>query len=89
MKSLFNQTNGHVIMADSFRSTLFKQSFAKVFEKDADGQLKMGFNATMEVKLSPGLKVEGVLGCCASGGVRNAVVADIEVSYFEAPLLCA
>lgn len=79
MKSTFNLTNGHVIMADSFDSTLFKQSFAKVFEKDADGQLKMGFNATMEVKLSAGLKVEGALGCCASGGVRNAIVADMEV----------
>jgi protein transport protein SEC23 len=79
MKSLFTNTNGHVIMADSFESTLFKQSFAKVFEKDADGQLKMGFNATMEVKVSAGLKIEGALGCCASGGVKNAIVADMEV----------
>ncbi|KAI6227627.1 Protein transport protein SEC23 [Aphelenchoides fujianensis] len=79
MNNVFNSTNGHVIMADSFESTLFKQSFAKVFEKDADGHLKMGFNATMEVKLSAGLKVEGALGCCASGGVRNAIVSDTEV----------
>ncbi|KAI6218611.1 Protein transport protein SEC23 [Aphelenchoides besseyi] len=79
MNNLFNSTNGHVIMADSFESTLFKQSFAKVFEKDADGNLKMGFNATMEVKLSAGLKIEGALGCCASAGVRNALVSDTEI----------
>jgi len=36
-------------MADSFGSTLFKQTFEKVFEKDVQGQLKMRFNATMEV----------------------------------------
>lgn len=36
-------------MADSFNSTLFKQTFQKVFEKDAQGHLKMGFHATMEV----------------------------------------
>lgn len=36
-------------MADSFSSVLFKQTFQKVFEKDTNGNLKMGFNATMEV----------------------------------------
>lgn len=36
-------------MADSFNSVLFKQSFLKVFEKDTNGNLKMVFNATMEV----------------------------------------
>ncbi|CAD5223089.1 unnamed protein product [Bursaphelenchus okinawaensis] len=79
MKNCYNLTNGHVIMADSFESTLFKQSFAKVFERDCNGQLKMAFNATMEVKLSTGLKVEGALGCCASAGVRNLIVSDTEV----------
>jgi protein transport protein SEC23 len=36
-------------MADSFNTALFKQTFQKVFEKDANGNLKMSFNATMEV----------------------------------------
>lgn len=39
-------------MADSFNSVLFKQTFQKVFEKDANGSLKMGFNATMEVSIN-------------------------------------
>jgi protein transport protein SEC23 len=43
------QNLGHVIMADSFESALFKQSFHKVFEKDEQGHLKMGFNVTLEV----------------------------------------
>ena len=79
MKSCYSQTNGHVVMADSFKSTLFQQSFKKVFEKDANGFLKMGFNATMEVKVGPGIKIEGLLGCGASGGVKNAAVSDNEM----------
>ncbi len=42
-------------MADSFGSSLFKQTFHKVFEKDAQGNLKMRFNATMEVGVALGL----------------------------------
>jgi protein transport protein SEC23 len=79
MKACYSQTNGHVVMADSFKSTLFQQSFKKVFEKDANGFLKMGFNATMEVKVGPGIKNEGLLGCGASAGVKNAAVSDNEM----------
>ena len=66
-------------MADSFDSTLFKQSFQKVFEKDANGALKMAFNATVEVKVGNGLKVEGLLGCCSSAASKNSMVSDTEV----------
>ena len=51
MKNLYNSTGGIVVMGDSFNSTLFKQTFQRAFDKDAQGRLKMGFNATMEVSL--------------------------------------
>ena len=39
-------------MGDSFNTSLFKQSFQKVFAKDAQNNyFKMGFNATFEVKV--------------------------------------
>ncbi|CAI2352439.1 unnamed protein product [Caenorhabditis sp. 36 PRJEB53466] len=79
MKNLFNSSGGHVVMGDSFNSSLFKQTYQRSFDKDASGNLKMGFNATMEVKVGAGLKIEGVLGCCASGNVRNANVSDQEM----------
>ncbi|VDM70891.1 unnamed protein product, partial [Strongylus vulgaris] len=41
----FLQSN--VVMGDSFNSSLFKQTYQRAFDKDANGQLKMGFNATM------------------------------------------
>ncbi|KIH68911.1 Sec23/Sec24 beta-sandwich domain protein [Ancylostoma duodenale] len=79
MKNCFNSTGGNVVMGDSFNSSLFKQTYQRAFDKDANGQLKMGFNATMEVKTGNGLRIEGVLGCCASGNVRNACVSDTEM----------
>ena len=66
-------------MGDSFNSSLFKQTYQRVFDKDGYGQLKMGFNATMEVKVGSGLKIEGLLGCCSSGNVKNANVSDQEM----------
>lgn len=51
MKNLYNSTGGLVVMGDSFNSTLFKQTFQRTFDKDAQGRLKMGFNATMEASL--------------------------------------
>lgn len=31
------------------------------------------------MKVGSGLKIEGVLGCCASGNVKNAAVSDTEM----------
>lgn len=38
-------------MADSFNTSLFKQTFQRVFTKDLQGSFKMAFTATMEVKV--------------------------------------
>ena len=42
MKSLANSTGGHMILTDSFTSSMYRQSFARVFDKDADDNLLMG-----------------------------------------------
>jgi protein transport protein SEC23 len=51
MKTLANYTNGYMILADSFNMSLFKQSFHRVFAKDEQGHLQMGFNATFDVQV--------------------------------------
>lgn len=43
-------------MGDSFNSSLFKQTFQRVFAKESKTDLKMAFNATLEVKCSRELK---------------------------------
>lgn len=51
MKSLTNSTNGVIVLSDSFATSIFKQSFLRVFNKDDQGQLEMGFNATFDVQV--------------------------------------
>ena len=63
-------------MSDSFNSSLFKQSFQKCFSKDEQGDLKMAFGATVEVKTSRELKIQGVVSHCVSMNVKGPNVSD-------------
>ncbi|CAL8090843.1 unnamed protein product [Orchesella dallaii] len=81
MKYLVNMTGGHMIMGDSFNSTLFKQTYQRVFTRteNSDNNLKMAFNATLEVKTSREIKVSGAIGPCVSLGIKSNCVADTEM----------
>ena len=79
MKQCCNSTGGHMVMGDSFNSSLFKQTFQRVFTVDQKNDLKMGFNGTLEVKCSRELKVEGGIGSCVSLNIKNASVSENEV----------
>ena len=46
-----NFTNGVIILSDSFATSIFKQSFLHVFNKDDQDFLQMGFNATFDVQV--------------------------------------
>ncbi|WAR20247.1 SC23A-like protein [Mya arenaria] len=50
MKFCSRYTGGHMVMGDSFNTSLFKQTFQRVFSKDAKGEFKMAFGGTVEVK---------------------------------------
>jgi protein transport protein SEC23 len=51
MKSLSNYTNGVMVLSDSFATSIFKQGFLRLFAKDDQGHLTMGFNATFDVQV--------------------------------------
>lgn len=40
-----------MVMADSFNTSLFKQTFQRVFNKDVQGSFKMAFAGTLEIKV--------------------------------------
>jgi len=40
-----------MVMCDSFNTSLFKQTFQKVFAKDNKNEYRMTFGATIEVKV--------------------------------------
>ncbi|XP_072929744.1 protein transport protein Sec23A isoform X1 [Epargyreus clarus] len=79
MKQCCNSTGGHMVMGDSFNSSLFKQTFQRVFAKDQKGDYKMAFNGTLEVKCSRELKISGAIGSCVSLNVKGPCVSDQEV----------
>jgi hypothetical protein len=38
-----------MVLAEEFSHSIFRQSLARMFDTDANGDLRMAFNATMEV----------------------------------------
>lgn len=79
MKQCCNSTGGHMVLGDSFNSSLFKQTFQRVFARDTRGDLKMAFNGTLEVKCSRELKISGGIGSCVSLNVKSSTVSDVEI----------
>jgi len=79
MKYLPSLTGGHMVMGDSFNTSLFKQTFQRVFSKDEKNEFKMGFSANIEIKTSKELKVQGCIGSCTSMGVKGSNVSDTEL----------
>ncbi|CAO3636907.1 unnamed protein product [Cunninghamella echinulata] len=79
MKSMVNQTGGFMILSDSFTTAIFKQSFQRMFQKDSQGHLRMGFNATTEVQTSRELKVCGMIGHVVSANKKTVNVGETEI----------
>ncbi|KAI7883721.1 protein transporter SEC23 [Lichtheimia hyalospora FSU 10163] len=79
MKSMVNSTGGVMILADSFNTAIFKQSFQRVFQKDAQGHLQMGFNATLDVQTTRELKVCGLIGHAVSANKKSTYVGETEI----------
>ncbi|KAJ3546914.1 hypothetical protein NMY22_g1855 [Coprinellus aureogranulatus] len=79
MKSLPNSTNGVIVLSDSFATSIFKQSFLRLFNKDDQGHLTMGFNATFDVQTTKELKVSGMIGHGISAGKKSPCVGETEI----------
>ncbi|KAI6108612.1 hypothetical protein EDD16DRAFT_1694816 [Pisolithus croceorrhizus] len=79
MKSLPNSTNGVIVLSDSFATSIFQQSFLRIFNKDEQDFLEMGFNATFDVQTTKELKVSGLIGHAISAGKKSACVGETEI----------
>uniref|UniRef100_A0A3B3TTT7 Protein transport protein SEC23 n=1 Tax=Poecilia latipinna TaxID=48699 RepID=A0A3B3TTT7_9TELE len=79
MKCLSNLTGGHIVMGDSFNTSLFKQTFQRVFSKDYNGDFRMAFGGNLEVKTSRELKVCGAIGPCVSLHSKGPSVSENEM----------
>lgn len=79
MKSLPNSTGGVMILSDAFTTSIFKQSVQRIFTKDGNGFLQMGFNASMDILTTRDLKINGMIGHAVSLNKKTASVADTEI----------
>lgn len=76
MQSLANSTGGSLVLSDAFTTFIFKQSLLRLFDKDEDGFLKMGFCGNLEVKTSKELKLSGLIGHAISSKKSGGNVSD-------------
>ncbi|CAI5760421.1 unnamed protein product [Candida verbasci] len=73
------KTGGLIVMSDSFSTAIFKQSFGKFFKRQREDEeiendyLDMGFNATLEIKTSTDLKIQGLIGNATSLPLNKSV----------------
>lgn len=79
MKACVEKTGGAIVQTDTFTNVIFKESFKRIFARDEDGQLRMAFNAELEVITSREFKVAGAIGTCASLNKKTASVAEMEL----------
>ncbi|ODQ79030.1 hypothetical protein BABINDRAFT_162099 [Babjeviella inositovora NRRL Y-12698] len=79
MSSLPDKTGGVVILSDAFATAIFKQSLVRMFSKSEDGVLEFGLNASLEVKVSKELKLNGLIGHAESLKNKNASVSEMVV----------
>lgn len=79
MKGLCSKTGGVLLLSDAYTTAIFKQSFLKLFSKDSEDYLLMGFNATLDIKCSRELKVSGLIGHASSLNVKSQNVSENEV----------
>lgn len=78
-KVAVDNTGGMIVMAETFDSEQFKKSLQRLFDRDADGLLKMVFNASVEVMTTREVKVCGAIGPCSSLQKKGASVSETEV----------
>lgn len=79
MRSLANQTGGVLVVTDSFQTSIFKNSYFAVFNKDDEGYPSSYFDGHLKVMTSPKLKVAGVVGHAASMKEEGKNVADTQI----------
>ncbi|SCV05120.1 LANO_0H00474g1_1 [Lachancea nothofagi CBS 11611] len=80
MKQLTDSTGGVLLLTDAFSTSIFKQSFLRLFSSDEEGYLTMAFNANMSVKTSRDLKIQGLIGHASPVKKTDAInVSDSEI----------
>jgi len=79
MKNLAEKTGGLNFTNELFNSQVFKDTFKKVFDRDANGDLRFGFCGEVSLHMSKDMRISGVLGPCTSLKKNTPLQSDIEI----------
>lgn len=76
LKIPVERSGGFMMLGESFESKEFRKCLRHMFDHDKDGNLKMVFDATIEIVTTKDVKVCGALGPCISLQRKNESVSD-------------
>ncbi|KAJ0262599.1 Protein transport protein SEC23 [Hirschfeldia incana] len=72
-------SGGFLLLGETFESEQFKKCIRHIFSRDADGNLNMCFDVTLEVVTTKDIKICGALGPVVSLRRKNDIVSDTEI----------
>ncbi|KAK6138898.1 hypothetical protein DH2020_027359 [Rehmannia glutinosa] len=76
LKVPVGNSGGFMILSESFESEQFGKCLRHMFDRDDHGNLKMFFDATIEIVTTKDVKICGALGPCISLQKKNDSVSD-------------
>ncbi|XP_073046884.1 protein transport protein SEC23 G-like [Primulina eburnea] len=79
LKIPVESSGGFMMLGESFDSEQFRKCLRHLFTHDDDGNLKMFFDATIELVTTNDVKICGALGPCVSMRRKNNSVNDKEI----------
>ncbi|CAI9292342.1 unnamed protein product [Lactuca saligna] len=87
LKIAVERTGGLVVLAESFGHSVFKDSLVRVFQS-TDNDLGLSSNGMFEITCSKDVKIQGVLGPCASLEKKGPLCADTTIGQGGDPRCC-
>ncbi|KAL2506644.1 Sec23/Sec24 protein transport family protein [Abeliophyllum distichum] len=79
IKVAIESSGGFMMLGESFASERFRKCLRQMFDRDDSGNLKMCFNATIEIVTTKDVKISGALGPCTSMRKMNNSVGNKEI----------
>ncbi|KAF3964597.1 hypothetical protein CMV_011139 [Castanea mollissima] len=79
LKDPVERSGGFMMLVESFESSQFRKCLRHIFSRDEEGNLKMHFDATIEIVTTKDLKICGALGPCVSLHKKNNLVSNNEI----------
>ncbi|KAK0607462.1 hypothetical protein LWI29_015441 [Acer saccharum] len=78
VKAPVESSGGFMMIGETFESDQFRKCMRHIFSHDEEGNLKMYFDATIEIVTTRDVKICGALGPCVSLQKKNNIVSDNE-----------